>query len=89
MSKEDTYLVIGGSGFLGRNIVEYLLNRGAKSVRVFDLRKTWEDSRVQFVLGDITKLDDVEKACKVIFGWSLSRGNHCSDSYRISSCRCD
>ncbi|KAJ3214863.1 hypothetical protein HDU67_001128 [Dinochytrium kinnereticum] len=55
------FLVIGGCGFLGRVIVDQLLNAGS-DVRVFDLRKTFEDARVDFVQGDITKLEDVRKA---------------------------
>jgi sterol-4alpha-carboxylate 3-dehydrogenase (decarboxylating) len=57
-----SWLVIGGCGFLGRNIVDQLLARGEKKVAVFDLRQTFEDSRVEFFIGDLTKLEDVKKA---------------------------
>lgn len=33
----ESYLVIGGCGFLGRHIVEALVARGEKQVAVFDL----------------------------------------------------
>lgn len=59
------YLIIGGGGFLGRYIVEYLINRGEKFIKVFDIRKTFEDSKIEFIVGDITKIDDVINACKV------------------------
>ncbi len=36
-------------------------------MRVFDVRQTFEDARVEFVLGDITKVEDIGKACKVCF----------------------
>jgi FlaA1/EpsC-like NDP-sugar epimerase len=60
-----TYLIIGGGGFLGRYIVEQLLERGEKNVKIFDLRKTWDDPRVEFIVGDLTKLDSVTNALKV------------------------
>lgn len=33
----ESYLVVGGCGFLGRHIVEQLLERGEQSVAVFDI----------------------------------------------------
>ncbi|XP_034037236.1 sterol-4-alpha-carboxylate 3-dehydrogenase, decarboxylating [Thalassophryne amazonica] len=44
--------VIGGSGFLGRHLVEKLLSRGY-SVSVFDIRETYELSGVTFHQGDL------------------------------------
>eukprot|EP00026_Physarum_polycephalum_P005121 Phypoly_transcript_05149.p1 GENE.Phypoly_transcript_05149~~Phypoly_transcript_05149.p1 ORF type:complete len:354 (+),score=60.59 Phypoly_transcript_05149:142-1203(+) len=58
---QEEHLVVGGCGFLGRYIVEQLLARGA-SVRVFDLRKGFEDSRVQFFVGNIRSADDLRPA---------------------------
>lgn len=37
MPSSDSYLVIGGCGFLGRHIVEQLLERGESQVSVFDI----------------------------------------------------
>ena len=62
MATQKVYMVVGGGGFLGRYIVDYLLNRGEKNVKVFDLRKTFEDPRVETILGDITKVEDLKKA---------------------------
>ncbi len=47
-------LVIGGCGFLGRHIVEKLLERGY-AVSVFDVRSTFENERVSFFVGDLCK----------------------------------
>ncbi|MBN3305656.1 NSDHL protein, partial [Amia calva] len=44
--------VIGGSGFLGRHLVERLLQRGYK-VSVFDLRQAYQLPGVTFHLGDL------------------------------------
>lgn len=33
----ESYLVVGGCGFLGRHIVEALLGRGETNVAVFDI----------------------------------------------------
>ena len=50
----ERFLVIGGCGFLGRHIVDELLERGY-AVSVFDIRSTFEDERVRFFLGDLCK----------------------------------
>ncbi|KAJ1720848.1 erg26, C-3 sterol dehydrogenase [Coemansia erecta] len=67
MAQNQVFLVIGGEGFLGRAIVEALVSRREKSgtndiVRVLDLRRNFEDDRVEFYQGDITKTPDVEQA---------------------------
>ena len=42
----ESYLVVGGCGFLGRHIVEKLLARGEKEVAVFDLVQRHFDESV-------------------------------------------
>ena len=44
--------VIGGSGFLGRHLVEKLLEKGY-AVTVFDIRQTYDLPGVTFHQGDL------------------------------------
>lgn len=65
-----TYLITGGTGFLGRSLVRALVNRGDK-VRSFDddsrgSKKLLADVDVELITGDIRDLDAVKKATKDI-----------------------
>jgi UDP-N-acetylglucosamine 4-epimerase len=65
------FLVTGGAGFIGSNIVDHLMDHGAGSVRVLDnlatgsldnLRRHLDDGRFEFIHGDIRDLDTCRKA---------------------------
>ena len=69
---EAQILVTGGAGFIGSNIVEYLLTFGAKKVRVLDnlsngflhnFDQFKNNPAFEFMEGDITKKEDCERAC--------------------------
>jgi len=70
-----SFLVTGGAGFIGSNIVEYLLKYGAKKVRVFDNLATGRllnieefkaNPAFEYLEGDIRDLDTCRKACSGI-----------------------
>lgn len=56
-------MVIGGSGFLGRHIVQQLVDRG-DNVCIFDIVQRYFD--VPFYPGDITNIDDVTNALQKV-----------------------
>jgi len=68
---ESSFLITGGAGFIGSNIVEYLLKFNAKHVRVFDnlsngyfenIKDFIGLSNFEFIEGDLRNLDLCKKA---------------------------
>ncbi|MCW3103738.1 MAG: Vi polysaccharide biosynthesis protein VipB/TviC [Bacteroidetes bacterium] len=69
---DKAFLVTGGAGFIGSNIVQYLLKHRAGKVVVLDNLSTGFEENIQlfasapnfqFIKGDICSLDDCIKAC--------------------------
>ena len=65
-----TYLVTGGSGFIGTNLVRALIKNG-DSVKIFDdysrgNPQSLKDltNHIEFIKGDIRNFEEVRKACK-------------------------
>jgi len=59
----ELFLVTGGSGFIGRHLVDYLLKAGYR-VRVLDIVQIHPDERLErFYVGDVRNLSDVLQAC--------------------------
>lgn len=70
-----SFLVTGGAGFIGSHLVEYLLQHGAKRVRVLDNFSTGSrsntdlfalDYRYELIEGDIRQPDTCHIACRDI-----------------------
>lgn len=67
------FLVTGGAGFIGSNIVEYLIIHKAKKIIVLDNLATGFEKNIdkyytlpnfRFIKGDICQIDDCRKACE-------------------------
>lgn len=68
-----SFLITGGAGFIGSNIVEYLLKYNAKEVRILDnlstgnyenLRSFEKYTQFKFIEGDIRDAETCQKAAK-------------------------
>lgn len=73
--KNLSILVTGGAGFIGSNIVEYLINNEVKFVRILDNLSTGNKNNIEpflgannieFMWGDIRDLETCRRACKNI-----------------------
>ena len=69
---QKSFLVTGGAGFVGSHIVEYLLQHGARKVRVLDNLATGSEKNLEpftrypafeFMPGDIRNLATCQEAC--------------------------
>ena len=72
---DKTFLITGGDGFIGSNLVDYLLKHGASKVRVLDNLLTGKIENIQpflshpnfeFIEGDIRDAVTCRKACHKI-----------------------
>ena len=73
--EEHSFLVTGGSGFVGRHLVEGLLERGARRVVIYDkavradaLSDLASEPRVMVVEGDVTDTTQLGKAMHGVNG---------------------
>ncbi len=68
---DSTFLITGGAGFIGSNLVEYLIRNKAKHVRVLDnfsngkienIKEFLQLPQFELIEGDIRNIDDCRKA---------------------------
>lgn len=71
---KDVFLVIGGSGFLGRHIVLALKARG-DVVSVFDIVQRYDD--VPFHAGDITNAEQLGQSLVKVSASLLQKSSWC------------
>jgi UDP-N-acetylglucosamine 4-epimerase len=73
--EKKSFLITGGAGFIGSNLVEYLLKYGAGKVRVLDNLSTGNlknieefltNTAFEFIEGDIRDIATCQKACEGI-----------------------
>ncbi len=69
----STFLITGGAGFVGSNIVTYLMKYGAGKVKVLDnlcegkmrnIEPFLNESNFEFIEGDISDADTCKRACE-------------------------
>jgi nucleoside-diphosphate-sugar epimerase len=68
MLSNKKYLVTGGRGFVGRRLIEMLLEKNPESIISLDIDPISDedimDQRVQYVTGDISNIETVKKICE-------------------------
>ena len=63
--EDSIILITGGTGSFGKAFLNKLLNSGIKEIRIFsrdekkqdDMRKTYQDDRLKFIIGDVRDID--------------------------------
>ncbi|MCX8480730.1 MAG: SDR family oxidoreductase [Sediminibacterium sp.] len=71
--QNSRFLITGGAGFIGSNMVAYLVQHNAKKIKILDnlsngylnnIQEFLNLPNVEFIEGDITNMDTCTQACK-------------------------
>ena len=69
-NNHPVFLITGGSGFLGKRIVEELLDQESPvqpaEIRVFDIKdyQGIQNKKVKYIQGDVRNYEEIDKACE-------------------------
>ena len=71
--KNKTFLITGGTGSFGSQMVKYLIKSDIRKIIIFsrdekkqeDLRKTFNSKKLQFCIGDVRNFDSIYDATKM------------------------
>ena len=81
MQFERTFLILGGTGFIGKNIVEFLFkNEKYKNCKLVVLSRTFQDNSneiIEYVLGDYS---DKSMLISLFNKWNFTMVFHCATS---------
>ena len=81
MSKKNKIMgvsILGGTGFIGRHLVDYFLNQGVESIRILT-RKKGLINNVSFVQGDLissNSLNELVNGQELVINLAYISGNH-------------
>ena len=72
MIKNSTFLITGGTGSFGKNMLSYLLSKGAGEIRVLsrdekkqeEIRHEFNDNKLNFYIGDVRDSSSINSAFK-------------------------
>lgn len=81
MKFRETFLLLGGTGFIGKNIVDFVLkNEEFTNCKIVVLSRTFQinsDERIEYVVGDY---GDKNKLISLFSKWNFTKVFHCATS---------
>jgi 3-oxoacyl-[acyl-carrier protein] reductase len=66
--RKSVALVVGGSGQIGRHLVDAFVDRGYQTICISRTKREEENPHVKYVCGDMSSLDEIKKCHSFIAG---------------------